>query len=666
MGPAVNARRGVHETLVRAAVGIAAVVSLIFSAGAPALAEVPSPPPPEPVAGCEWYGELTESVVMEYRNEPEQSTQDRLIEKVFSSQDAEGDGCAAFYSETYFDDFLDEGTDWCDPSPVGGDEYLAPTSYRVTLEGETSGTGGLTAVLDDNAGSPEIRIHGIGAAYEVSSTTVGVWPCGDIETGTTTAATAAVNSEVGFTDDCSAETAVPDLSVQVVIGTCQVTTVSDHGPGATTTETITWTWRFARDVCDVSVDTDGGGVGDCAEFEQETNPNDPADDTPFADSDGDGVQDGSDQCPGTPAGEPVDANGCPDDRDSDGDGVLDESDQCANTPSGVPVDAFGCTLDSDGDGVHDGLDNCAEVPNSDQSDLDANGVGDACENHDPVAVSDATTTLPGASVDVNVLANDTDPDGDTIALESCTDGSFGSVEIAQGYARYTPLAGYAGADSFTCTIVDGRGGSDSAEVAVTILNAEVQLHLSIDYLAYWYDYVPSVSLFGRGGGSDRLILEGASSAWLTGDAASLSTVQKVCITPKFQVMVDRNISTVPVNWSEGGRDLMGQDDYFWNSPPAATSGGFGSELTSKAAVCSAVPGSSAAWSPEAGVLMAETNQPGQNVNIVSITHTLMVTVYFVGGKTYTTTLEEAEKSAKKTPKITDLDEIPKRPITIRP
>ncbi|WP_434985566.1 OmpA family protein [Vreelandella zhaodongensis] len=58
------------------------------------------------------------------------------------------------------------------------------------------------------------------------------------------------------------------------------------------------------------------------------------------DSDGDGVPDYRDQCPGTPAGVTVDAVGCP--LDSDGDGVPDYRDQCPNTPAGVAVNALGC------------------------------------------------------------------------------------------------------------------------------------------------------------------------------------------------------------------------------------------------------------------------------------------------------------------------------------
>ena len=74
------------------------------------------------------------------------------------------------------------------------------------------------------------------------------------------------------------------------------------------------------------------------------------------DTDGDGVPDNLDRCPGTPAGAKVTANGC--EPDSDGDGVVDRLDRCANTPRGAAVDANGCELDSDKDGVVDRLDRC--------------------------------------------------------------------------------------------------------------------------------------------------------------------------------------------------------------------------------------------------------------------------------------------------------------------
>lgn len=60
------------------------------------------------------------------------------------------------------------------------------------------------------------------------------------------------------------------------------------------------------------------------------------------DSDRDGVVDGADRCPNTPAGARVDANGC--ELDGDRDGVVDRLDRCPQTPAGDKVDEVGCGL----------------------------------------------------------------------------------------------------------------------------------------------------------------------------------------------------------------------------------------------------------------------------------------------------------------------------------
>ena len=57
--------------------------------------------------------------------------------------------------------------------------------------------------------------------------------------------------------------------------------------------------------------------------------------------------------------------------DSDGDGVLDDEDTCPG---------FDDKLDADGDGVPDGCDNCPNVVNPEQSDADDDGIGDACDD----------------------------------------------------------------------------------------------------------------------------------------------------------------------------------------------------------------------------------------------------------------------------------------------
>ncbi|MFT4045732.1 MAG: OmpA family protein [Solimonas sp.] len=70
---------------------------------------------------------------------------------------------------------------------------------------------------------------------------------------------------------------------------------------------------------------------------------------PPKDTDGDGVTDDLDLCPGTPPGMKVDATGCPlppppPPKDSDRDGVYDDVDACPDTPYGMKVDARGCAI----------------------------------------------------------------------------------------------------------------------------------------------------------------------------------------------------------------------------------------------------------------------------------------------------------------------------------
>ena len=66
------------------------------------------------------------------------------------------------------------------------------------------------------------------------------------------------------------------------------------------------------------------------------------------DSDNDGVIDSLDNCPNTPAGTSVDANGCTIlENDTDNDGVFDSLDLCPDTATGTTVDATGCAVPVD-------------------------------------------------------------------------------------------------------------------------------------------------------------------------------------------------------------------------------------------------------------------------------------------------------------------------------
>jgi outer membrane protein OmpA-like peptidoglycan-associated protein len=72
------------------------------------------------------------------------------------------------------------------------------------------------------------------------------------------------------------------------------------------------------------------------------------------------------QCPTTPTGRAVNAEGC--EMDGDGDGVVDALDKCPTTPAGRTVNAEGCEPDGDGDGVVDSLDKCPTTPTGDRVD----------------------------------------------------------------------------------------------------------------------------------------------------------------------------------------------------------------------------------------------------------------------------------------------------------
>jgi outer membrane protein OmpA-like peptidoglycan-associated protein len=154
------------------------------------------------------------------------------------------------------------------------------------------------------------------------------------------------------------------------------------------------------------------------------------------DSDDDGVPDGIDQCPGTPRGIKGDARGCP--VDSDGDGVDDGADRCPNTPKGTKVDAKGCPVDADGDGVTDDKDTCPDTPAGARVDskgcpIDSDGDGvwdgiDRCPN-----------TPVYAHVDEAGCPKDTDGDGVYDGIDRCPTTPAGVTVNSDGCPKAAPL-----------------------------------------------------------------------------------------------------------------------------------------------------------------------------------------------------------------------------------
>jgi len=112
-------------------------------------------------------------------------------------------------------------------------------------------------------------------------------------------------------------------------------------------------------------------------------------------------------------------------------------------------------------------------------------------NDPPVAVDDSDTTPEDTPVTIDVLNNDYDIDGDTLTVDSVTQGANGSVINNGSNVTYTPDPGFNGTDSFTYTISDGNGGTDTATVTVTVtvLETLARINVQIDTGAHTPIYI---------------------------------------------------------------------------------------------------------------------------------------------------------------------------------
>ncbi len=136
------------------------------------------------------------------------------------------------------------------------------------------------------------------------------------------------------------------------------------------------------------------------------------------DEDADGVNNCSDLCPASPAGQPVDADGCPydncpddpakfdpgicgcgvSDTDSDADGTADCLDGCPADPAKTAAGICGCSVsdaDGDADGTADCLDGCPADPAKTAAGICGCGIADTDSDGD--AVADCVDACPAAA-----------------------------------------------------------------------------------------------------------------------------------------------------------------------------------------------------------------------------------------------------------------------------
>jgi hypothetical protein len=93
----------------------------------------------------------------------------------------------------------------------------------------------------------------------------------------------------------------------------------------------------------------------------------------------------------------------------------------------------------------------------------------AIANTSPLALPDTAETAEATPVTIDVLANDSDPDGHRLTLAGAGIPEHGHAAInPDGTITYTPEKWYAGSDTFTYTIIDRYGGVATSSVSVTI------------------------------------------------------------------------------------------------------------------------------------------------------------------------------------------------------
>jgi hypothetical protein len=94
------------------------------------------------------------------------------------------------------------------------------------------------------------------------------------------------------------------------------------------------------------------------------------------------------------------------------------------------------------------------------------------QNHSAVAVDDSVSVAQDSTDNpIEVVANDTDPDGDQVMIAGGTPAAHGEVACTATACQYTPAPGYSGPDSFTYAATDGDGTTATGRVTILVTAA---------------------------------------------------------------------------------------------------------------------------------------------------------------------------------------------------
>ena len=95
------------------------------------------------------------------------------------------------------------------------------------------------------------------------------------------------------------------------------------------------------------------------------------------------------------------------------------------------------------------------------------------------------TSAPTSAVTINVLDNDSDPEGHALTMIKVSDPANGTLAInPDGSFSYTPNSNYNGSDSFTYTITDDEAEASTATVTVTVTPVSDVCAVTV-YTSFW-------------------------------------------------------------------------------------------------------------------------------------------------------------------------------------
>ncbi|MBH0015117.1 Ig-like domain-containing protein [Pseudoalteromonas sp. NGC95] len=151
-------------------------------------------------------------------------------------------------------------------------------------------------------------------------------------------------------------------------------------------------------------------------------------------------------------------------------------------------------------------------------------------NDDPIANADSATMAEDAApILINVLANDSDVDGDSLTI-STTSADIGSVSVVGNQIQYTPEANSNGLTTVVYTAIDSNGGASTATLSITITPVNDEPIANADTATMDEDAAPlliDVLINDTDADSDSLSITAASA-----DSGSVSVVNnKLQYTP---------------------------------------------------------------------------------------------------------------------------------------